>query len=156
METLAGRIDAWQFRLTRPWDEIKDLIQPLIDGCQAFAVYEHPFDAEISRTHVHGVLVGCKWGEDSIRTKFMKVICPEKADYMLSKTYKVKGLTVRKLLDDKVFCYQSKGNEFKLQKGFSENLLEEQRKLWVNPRAAIKMMRKQNLKSHQQFVKSIC
>jgi len=136
METIVGRLDAWQFRLTRPWSEIAPLIQPLIDGCQAFVVYEHPFDTEIARTHVHGVLVACKWGEDSIRTKFMKVICPEKADYMLSKTYKVKGVHVRKLLDDGVFVYQSKGNEPKFQKGFADKMLAEQRAKWVDPRAS--------------------
>lgn len=136
METIAGT-DCWQFRLSRPWAECEAPLKPLIDGCVGFAVYEHTHDNEVSRTHVHGVIVGCKWGEDTIRTKYLRKICPNKSDYMLSRTYKVKGTVERPPINDGVFVYQSKGQYFMLQKGFSDAFLEEQRLKWVSPRATM-------------------
>jgi len=135
MEDLSGT-DCFQFRLSRPWIEVQPLITRLIDACECFVVYEHTHDNEVSRTHVHGVLVNCKWKEDTIRNNFMKVICPAKVDHMLSRTYKLKATGLRYPLDSNAFRYMSKGQYFLLQKGFSNDMLETKRAEWVPPATA--------------------
>lgn len=132
METIVGT-DCWQFRLSRPWAECHEPLKKLIEGCDGFVAYEHTHDNEVSRTHIHGVIVGCKWGEDTIRTKYLRKICPDKSDNMLSRTYKDKATGQRLPINDKSFVYMSKGQYFMLQKGFNDDFLEACRAAWVPP-----------------------
>lgn len=100
------------FRITSSYDVIQESLKELTDMCSKVAIYQHDADEEIERTHIHGLLMGCSRGEDTIRNRFFKGKY-DASDYELKQKYKVKeGLEKIKRsypVDDKYIIYMSKG-----------------------------------------------
>ena len=100
------------FRVSSSYDETKEHLATLFELCEKVAIYQHDADEEISRTHIHGLLIGCTKGEDTIRNRFFKGKY-QSADYELKTRYEVKeGLMQVKRkydVDDKYIIYMSKG-----------------------------------------------
>ena len=89
------------FRISLPFTDVN--LGELYSLCDKVVVYEHPADSSISRTHIHGLLIGCKRKEDTIRNKFFKGVY-EKTDYSIKTghvdihfiTYMSKGIYIPK------------------------------------------------------------
>ena len=100
------------FRVSSLYDETKEHLANLFELCEKVAIYQHDADEEISRTHIHGLLIGCTKGEDTIRNRFFKGKY-QSADYELKTRYEVKeGLMQVKRkydVDEKYIIYMSKG-----------------------------------------------
>lgn len=58
------------FRISLPFADVN--LDELYALCDKVAVFEHPSDAIVQRTHIHGLLIGCKRKEDTLRNKFFK------------------------------------------------------------------------------------
>ena len=99
------------FRVSSSYDETKEHLANLFELCEKVAIYQHDADEEISRTHIHGLLIGCTKGEDTIRNRFFKGKY-QSADYELKTRYEVKeGLMQVKRkydVDEKYIIYMSK------------------------------------------------
>jgi len=126
------------FRITSAYDVIQESLKEMIDSleCSKVAIYQHDADDEVKRTHIHGLLMGCNRGEDTIRNKFFKGKY-DASDYELKQKYKVKeGLEKIKRsypVDDKYIIYMSKGvYESVFFKGYIQEELDMYKSLWKN------------------------
>lgn len=129
---------SFAFRISKPYEEVKEQLIELIGLCSHVAIYQHEADDEIKRTHIHGLLMGCDRKEDTIRNKYFKGIY-EKADYQLSSTYKdSKG--VKQPVDIDYIVYMSKGSLLPSEvKGFSSETIEDKKSQWKNPIVMLKV-----------------
>lgn len=83
-------------RVSRSWSECGTHLLTLFDKFTKVAVFEHEADDEVSRTHIHVLMMeGVKGtSEDSIRNKWLKPVYFHKMedktvyDYMISQTYR--------------------------------------------------------------------
>jgi hypothetical protein len=100
------------FRVTSSYDVTVEHLTPLYELCEKVAIYQHDADDEIERTHIHGLLIGCSKGEDTIRNRFFKGKY-QSADYELKTKYVVKEgiMQVKRTydVDEKYIIYMSKG-----------------------------------------------
>lgn len=69
------------FRISLSFSDVN--LGELYALCDKVVIYEHPADSSVSRTHIHGLLIGCKRKEDTIRNRFFKGIY-EKSDYSIN------------------------------------------------------------------------
>lgn len=90
------------FRISLPFIDVK--LDELYALCDRVAIYEHPADATVERTHIHGLLLGCKRKEDTIRNNFFK----DKYEYSMKTKYKNRaGRAVP--VDINFMAYMAKG-----------------------------------------------
>lgn len=121
----------YAFRITKSYEELGLALLPLYDICDRVAVYEHEADTEVSRTHVHGVLIGCKRKEDTVRNKFFKGVY-DAPDYELKTKYKTAKMDMVPV-DAEYIKYMSKGDlDPSFFKGFTQEELDNYRRGWVN------------------------
>lgn len=113
------------FRITIPYAEIgAGFLEGLAELSDTLVIYEHEADEEVSRTHCHGLMLGCKRGQDTIRNKYFKNIYA-KQDYSLV------AKTLNKVIDKKFITYMSKGKlNPKYCKGVSDIEIAELTALW--------------------------
>lgn len=99
------------------------------DSCEAMAVYQHEMDEEVNTTHVHMIMIGCKYKTpEALKREFYKLIETErKGNDLWSWTHK------KAQNPDMTFMrYMSKGVLRPVfVKGFTPAEVEEQRALWV-------------------------
>ena len=60
------------FRVSSSYDETKEHLANLFELCEKVAIYQHDADEEISRTHIHGLLIGCTKERIPSETGFLK------------------------------------------------------------------------------------
>jgi len=89
------------FRISLPFADVN--LDELYALCDSVAIYEHPQDATVKRTHIHGLLIGCKRKEDTIRNRFFK----GKYEYSFKTTYQ-RGLELVPV-DMGFITYMAKG-----------------------------------------------
>lgn len=125
------------FRVTSLYDVTVEHLAPLYELCEKVAVYEHSQATKTarSRTHIHGVLIGCKKGEDTLRNRFFKGKY-ESADYELKTKYEVKvGIMKVKRkydVDEKYVTYMSKGVlDPMFFKGFTQEEIDAYKAQWI-------------------------
>lgn len=120
------------FRLSMAYSDCESVMAGYADRCEKIVVYEHSSDEEVSRTHIHGVMVKSTVGIEGLK-KYLKTHLD------------VGGLTGNQLwswkhCDDvnKYVTYMSKGSlAYKFMKGFSPDEVEALRLSWVEkPQAA--------------------
>jgi hypothetical protein len=119
------------FRISSLYDAVSVAISELINMSQQVIIYQHEADEDVNRTHIHGLIMGCKRKEDTIRNKFFKGTY-ESSDYELKTTYKDrKGKSWP--VDEKYITYMSKGVlQPVYNKNFAPELVEEYRRQWVH------------------------
>jgi hypothetical protein len=119
------------FRVSVTYDELGLALLSLYDMSEKIVIYEHEADEDVSRTHLHGLIMGCNRKEDTVRTKFFKGKY-ESTDYELKTKYqdnKKKWWPV----DDKYITYMSKGRLHpQYVKGYTNEEIEEYRTQWVD------------------------
>lgn len=118
-------------RLTYAYDTIKEVIEKLKDHCSAIAVYEHQADEEVSRTHIHALVVDCKVSTDTIKNWVRKVIgAVDKNDWSFK--------TAAKNTEEQYgfIVYMTKGVlEPVYSSGYDTALLDQAKSKWVDPKA---------------------
>ena len=116
------------FRISLPFSDIN--LDALYDLCDKVAIYEHPADANVKRSHIHGLLLGCKRKEDTIRNKFFK----DKYEYSMKSTYKNCKEQIVKV-DIGFMTYMSKGKyEPSFLKGITMVEADYYNSLWNAPK----------------------
>lgn len=125
------------FRISKPYSDV-DLTE-LYELCDKAVIYEHIADDEVSRTHIHGVLIGCQRKEDTLRNKFFKGIY-EKQDYELKSSYKTND--GKKLpVNEEYIVYMSKGILIpEYHKGYTVEEINEYRLKWKAPKTMVKVV----------------
>lgn len=115
-------------RISRPYDDIFDWVDAIESS--KLAVYEHEADDEISRTHIHMLVIGCKIKPDSLKTRFKKAYGDiDKTDW-----------SFKTATDDKFITYMSKGHLApKLTKGYDVAEIEKLTAEWIEPKTPLKL-----------------
>jgi len=115
-------------RISRSYDELKELITDWATVCDKLLVYQHPADEEIKKTHLHFLMEGCRIGEEGIKKRsktFIKLHGNE--DWSFSQ--KEYDGQVQKYI-----IYMTKGlYEPVYNKGYCLIDLEECKKAWIPP-----------------------
>lgn len=86
------------FRIHLPFADVK--LDNLYEDCEKVIVYEHPPDDEVKRLHIHGLCIGYKYKDDTLRKHFKG-----KYEYALTFKNKKTGGPV----DETYITYMSKG-----------------------------------------------
>jgi len=96
---------------------------------EKLVIYEHEADEDVTRTHIHGLIMGCTRSDDTLRNNLFKVKYTK--NYELKSTYKTKKGTFP--VDDKYITYMSKGNlDPKYCKGYTKEQIDEYKNAWVD------------------------
>jgi len=123
-------MSVFAFRISVPYTDIGLTLLALFDLTEYVAVYEHPADEKVRRTHIHGLLMNCERKEDTLREKFFK---PHwKGQYQLATTYKNKDNEIVPV-DEGYISYMSKGKyDPEYVKGFTKERLAELKAAWID------------------------
>lgn len=116
-------------RITRPYDDIQQWIDDITADKKA--VYQHDADDEISRTHVHMLLINCTLKPDSLKARFKKLYGNIEAKDWSFKTSDG---------DSKFITYMSKGVLApSLTKGYTVEEIQNYTQQWVEPKTGLKL-----------------
>lgn len=96
----------FQFRVSLPYDECKEKLEPIMNLCKRYVIYQHEADSKVSRCHVHGLLRICTRKYDTIRNA-MKSAFPN--NYQLAETYKCPKTNKNIPVDDGYITYMANG-----------------------------------------------
>jgi len=114
--------------------------------CSRFAVYEHPMDAKVSRTHCHALLMDVTCSTDTLKNKIsecLKFRPNGNSEWTFKTKYKPYKATTTVTVDDKYMIYMSKGKfEPCITEGYTNDQINEFKKSWVpmGPNAEIKLV----------------
>lgn len=111
------------FRITNPYIELVSFITKLEEVSNKLIVYEH----DASRTHIHGLVLGCKITTDTMKNWIKKCLNV--------KTYVKTDWSFKTADDgyDKYITYMSKGKfDCKHNKGFEDEYIDQCRKSWID------------------------
>jgi len=116
------------FRISLPYGEcsekVLEYLEPLSDK---LVIYEHEADDDVSRTHIHGLIMDCSRSDDTLRNNLFKVNYTK--NYELKSTYKTKNGVYP--VDAKYITYMSKGHlDPKYCKGFTEEEIAAYKAQW--------------------------
>lgn len=124
----------YKVRLTFPYSEIQAVIEQFGEVSEGIVAYEHKADKEVSRTHVHMLLVGCKMSTDTLKNYVRRKIgSVDRNDWSFERAEDtVEGY-------EKYITYMSKGNlDHSYSKGITDEFLVACRLKWVVPRVDVK------------------
>lgn len=62
----------WAIRITRSYDELDGWVQRLAEKCLRLIAYEHDADEDVSRTHVHLVVIGYSTSDETMKAQIRK------------------------------------------------------------------------------------
>lgn len=62
----------WAIRITREYSELDAWVQHLSDKCDRLIAYQHDADEEVSRTHVHLVVIGYTTSDETMKSQIRK------------------------------------------------------------------------------------
>jgi len=117
------------FRVSRSFNEVGDLLKQLYEWSESVVIYEHEADEDVSRTHIHGLIIGCQRKEDTLRDKIFKINW--KKDYQLATTYKDNQDKVHPVNEGYV-TYMAKGHlSPMLIQNFSEEKINDLKSKWI-------------------------
>lgn len=115
--------------MTFDYESIKEVIEKLKDHSSAIVVYEHVADNEVSRTHIHGLVVDCKVSTDTIKNWIRKIKgAVDKNDWSFK--------TAAKSAEEQhgYIVYMTKGVlEPKFSYGYELDVLLDAKQKWVDP-----------------------
>lgn len=95
-------------RLTRSAFMLENFFRRLPDICEQTIWYEHHQDHKVSRTHCHGVIIGCKVSVETLKNWLMYETTQwDRSSWSFKKSYKVNGILHD--VDLKFIIYMSKG-----------------------------------------------
>lgn len=95
-------------RLTRSAFMLTDFFQRLPDICDSTIWYEHPQDHKVSRTHCHGVIMGCKVSVETLKNWLRHETTKwDRSSWSFKNSYKVNGIV--RDVDLNFAIYMSKG-----------------------------------------------
>lgn len=110
----------WAIRITRSYDELDGWVQHLADKCERAIAYEHEADEEVSRTHVHLVIIGYSTSDETMKAQIRK--------HFNTKTFpKTDWVFDNELRDErKAITYASKKDlQAKFNKGYEATFVAE-------------------------------
>lgn len=119
----------YKVRLTFPYSEIQAVIEQFGEVSEGIVAYEHKADKEVSRTHVHLLLVGCKMSTDTLKNYVRRKIgSVDRNDWSFEKAEDtVEGY-------EKYITYMSKGNlDCLYSKGMTKEFIDACKVKWVDP-----------------------
>lgn len=64
---------SYAIRLTFPYTEVQAIIEQFAKSSEGIVVYEHAADAEVSRTHVHMLILRCTVSTDTLKNYIKRV-----------------------------------------------------------------------------------
>lgn len=112
-------------RISLPWNDLSGVASIWQEYCSQIIIYEHDADEEVSRTHCHFLMIDCTVKEERLK-RLSKL--PGKGNEFWSwihKQFPNPDVTFIK--------YMSKGTLRPVfQKNFSDQIVEEQRGLWID------------------------
>lgn len=112
-------------RITRKYDDVFEWIDGI--KCKQIAVYEHEADEEVSRTHIHFLVIDSEVNVDALKTRYKKLYGGIEAKDWRFK-YDVNDNS------GKFITYMSKGKLApKLTKGYEVSEIEKCTSEWVEP-----------------------
>ena len=133
-------------RITRTYDELRDVIAKIGTKCQKIVAYEHTG----SRVHCHLLLVECKVSTDTLKNYVKeKLGVVDKSDWSFKKCTE---------FYDKYITYMSKGTlQWKYQEGFEEEFLEKKKSEWVvkNEVHVLPSNKKNNKKDYWEIIMEV-
>jgi len=118
------------FRISLSWNECSvPVLAYLSELSTKLIIYEHEADEEVSRTHIHGLIMGCSRSDDTLRNKLFTVKYTK--NYELKSTYKTKkGIFP---VDDGYITYMSEGTrEPKYNKGYTKEEVDALKAAYIN------------------------
>lgn len=116
-------------RVSLPYNDMSGVIAMWADSCLRMAVFEHEADEEVNTTHIHMIMIDCKYATaEQLKRDFRKlVVTTRKGNELWSWEHKKHPNP-----DINFIKYMTKG---KLRPVFLKNIspaeVEEQRALWV-------------------------
>lgn len=123
-------------RISRPYDDIRDWVQGL--KAERIIAYQHDADDEVSRTHVHLLVLQSQIKPDAMKTRFKTLYGNiDKTDWSFTSAFKDEG-KVTPISDDsssKFITYMSKGHlEPVYNIGYELDEVNRLKSLWVIPK----------------------
>jgi len=129
----------YAIRISREYIDISGTINKMSELSEMSVWYEHPADEDVSRTHVHGLLMSSSINTDSVKNwikKELNLKTFDRSDWVFSTTYTSKKIKYSITMESypKYITYMTKGIfQPKFNKGFDPEFLEQRRLLWVEP-----------------------
>lgn len=151
-----------EFRITRTYEELKDVFEWLSSDCDKMIVYEHTADRGSSRTHVHGIVFPAV-NSDTFKYRITKALGekPERSDWKFS-TKRRDGSSI----DDDFIVYMSKGElRPAVSKGYTQEFILQQTNKFVKPVSSVIKLQNGRLvkevvegkkKTRRQLVEEMC
>lgn len=126
---LAFRITETYVALTEVWDKI-------YEHCEKCVLVEHVKDAKVSRTHVHGLVVGLKVSVETIKNWIRMrnaSVRWERGDWSFKTTYKHPTSKQSVPVNEAMLTYMMKGelSPCRLPKGYTMDEIRAYRAAWV-------------------------
>lgn len=127
----------FHIRISRSYDEVKDWIQNLKG--ESIIVYQHEADTEVSRTHVHLLLMVSGIKPDAMKARFKTLYGSiEKTDWMFAVSYKDKAtgeqIPITQETASKCITYMSKGKLTPCYSvGYDPDIVLQLTQKWVEP-----------------------
>jgi len=122
-------------RISRSYEEIKEWVTQLKG--QSFILYQHDADDEISRTHVHFLIIGSELKPDAMKARYKKLYGDiDKTDWSFISSFKVDGKATAITVENstKFVTYMSKGSLVPLHSnGYDPIEVLRLTQLWVDP-----------------------
>lgn len=122
-------------RISLPYNDVSGVINLWADSCDKVAVFEHPADQKVKTTHVHLILINCKYKTpEALKRIFHKNVCL--VDNEITNGNGLWKWTSKYGEPDETFIkYMSKGKRYapKFLKNISPDEVEELASKWVEP-----------------------
>lgn len=117
-------------RVTRPYEEVKEWLNNI--KADKLIVYEHESDTEVSRTHIHMLIVKSELKPDALKARYKK----------LYGTIEAKDWSFKAADDNqgRYLTYMSKGCiQPKLTKNYDDEYVKNCMSEWVEPKTNLKL-----------------
>ena len=135
-------MEHYAIRISRPYTDISGVITKASDLSEQSVWYEHPADEDVSRTHVHGLLLCSSIKTDTVKNWIKKELAVtefSKYDWAFATSFKTKDKRDIKITKDnyeRYVTYMTKGRfEPVFYKAFTKESIEDCKALWVDYKA---------------------
>lgn len=125
------------FRVTFSLEELTTVWDRIEEACDRFVLVEHKADAKVSRTHVHGYVVGLRVTIPSIKNWITETVLRKvnRSDWSFKSSYKNPITKQTCGVDEKIIVYMLKGHLWPyIHKGYTADQIHEFQRLWVSKR----------------------
>lgn len=115
-------------RVSRKYDDVFDWVDGIMSS--KICIYEHEADVEVSRTHIHMLVIGSELKPDALKARFKK----------LYGNIDAKDWSFKKADNEEFITYMSKGKLVpKLTKGYTVAEIQSYTDKWVEPKTMLKL-----------------